>query len=143
MATLAGVLVFGATGAALALTGAGVPFLASAVLTSMAAGLVLHAALRGQTVPERPGEAEALRQLEAYRGYTAVLRHDIRGVLSPALMMSDRLLNHEDKGVQRAGQAVVRSVERATALLATHKEALSAVPEAASTVPDAPAPPPR
>ena len=143
LATLSGVLAFGATGAALALTGAGLPFLLAALAASAALALVMHAALRRQAVPEHPGEAIALAQLEAYRTYTAALRHDIRGVLSPALMMSDRLLNHEDKGVQRAGQAVVRSVERATALLATHKESLSADPAPAQATPAAPAPPPR
>lgn len=141
---LSGVLAFGATGAALALTGAGVPFLVSTVLTCGAAGVVMYAALRhrtaaGGSAPDRSGEAAALARLEAYRGYTAALRHDIRGVLSPALMMSDRLINHKDKGVQRAGHAVVRSVERATALLATHREAMTAEPGAGAATPDAPA----
>lgn len=152
---LSGVLTFGATGAALALTGAGVPFLVSAVLMAAAAGVVMYAVLRrrpvadtsgevgGEAGGEVGGEVAALAQLEAYRDYTAGLRHDIRGVLSPALMMSDRLLNHEDEGVQRAGQAVVRSVERATALLATHKDAMAAGPEAGAATPDAPAPPRR
>ena len=145
---LSGVLAFGATGATLALTGAGVPFLVSAALTSGAVGVVMYAALRHQAVagasgPDRSGEEAALARLEVYRGYTAGLRHDIRGVLSPALMMSDRLLNHEDKGVQRAGHAVRRSVERATALLATHKDAMPGEPEAGPATPDAPAVPPR
>ena len=147
LAILSAVLAFGATGAALAFTTAGVPFLVATAATSAMLGVVLHAVLRRQPMPmststsEQHGEAAALVQLEAYRDYTMALRHDIRGVLSPALMMSDRLINHEDKGVQRAGHAVVRSVERVTALLATHKDALALEPEAAPTVPGVPAPP--
>ena len=35
---------------------------------------------------------------------TATLRHDIRGILSPALLTADRLLNHADPAVKRAGR---------------------------------------
>ncbi len=135
LAVLAGILAFGATGAALALTGAGVPFLLSALLAAAAAGLVQRAAMRRQpvAVPDRSGEAALAARLESYRAATAALRHDLRGVMSPALMMSDRLVNHADPAVQRAGQAVVRSIERSTALLATHRETLAA--EADEVVP--------
>src|SRR5206468_11604456 len=60
-----------------------------------------------------------IRQLEESSSH---LRHDLRGVLSPALMMADRLLRNEDPAIRRAGQAVVRSVERATMLLAENKQ---------------------
>lgn len=126
LSILSGVLAFGALGVALALAGAGVPFPLAGLLSSAAAGLVLYAALRQVPPPDRSAEMAAVATLEAYRGHTAALRHDLRGVLSPALMMSDRLLRHQDPTVQRAGQAVVRSVERATALLSSHKDALSA-----------------
>jgi hypothetical protein len=56
--------------------------------------------------------ASAVR-LESHRR----LRHDIRGALSPALLTADRLLTHADPAVQRAGDIVVRAVERAAALL--------------------------
>ena len=79
-------------------------------------------------------------QLDAYRAHTAMLRHDLRGVLSPALMMSDRLLNHADPAVQRAGTAVVRSIERATSLLATSREIMAAPASAAPEAADRPAP---
>ena len=45
------------------------------------------------------------------------LRHDIRGALSPVLLVADRLLAHTDPAVQRSGDIMVRTVERATALL--------------------------
>ncbi len=45
------------------------------------------------------------------------LRHDIRGALSPALLTADRLLTHTDPAVQRAGDVMVRAIEKAAALL--------------------------
>ncbi len=128
LAILAALLAFGATGAALALTGLGVPFALSATLSAAAVGLVLYAALRAQPPPDRAAELALQAEIDAYRAATAGLRHDLRGVLSPALMMSDRLLQHQDPSVQRAGQAVVRSIERATALLSTNREALAPAP---------------
>ena len=59
------------------------------------------------------GAAAAAVRLESQRR----LRHDIRGALSPALLTADRLLTHADPAVQRAGDVVVRAVERAAALL--------------------------
>ena len=62
---------------------------------------------------------------------TATLRHNLRGALSPALMMADRMAAHADPAVQRAGQIVVRSIERATALIsATRRDPDPAPPQA-------------
>ena len=55
----------------------------------------------------------------------SLLRHELRGALSPALMVSDRLLRSEDPLIRRAGDAVVRSVERATALIGSDRAASS------------------
>ena len=144
LSLLAALAAFGAIGAALAMWGAGVPYLFAALVAAALAGLVQYAAQRGtqavpQPVPElAPTDADpqaAMReQLDAYRAHTAMLRHDLRGVLSPALMMSDRLLNHADPAVQRAGTAVVRSIERATSLLATSRE-MMATPASAGPAP--------
>lgn len=126
---LAGVSAFGAIGAVLALVGLGLPFVLAALLAATAAGLVQFAAQRlaplhpATAAPPR-AEEELRMELGAYRAHTAALRHDLRGVLSPALMVSDRLLNHADPAVQRAGTAVVRSIERATALLANSKDSM-------------------
>jgi signal transduction histidine kinase len=135
--TLAGGLAFGAVGLTIALGGLGVPFLLAAALAAVAAGLVHFAAVRrpmagnGGAPNLQPGNAaktteDAMQeQLKTYRAHTSALRHDLRGVLSPALMMSDRLLNHPDPAVQRAGTAVVRSIDRATALLTESKELMT------------------
>jgi signal transduction histidine kinase len=136
---------FGAAGLSLALLGLGVPFLLGALLAAICAGLLIYAAGRWaleRDLPAEPKEVfdtdleERIRVLEES---SAHLRHDLRGVLSPALMMADRLLRNDDPAIRRAGQAVVRSVERATALLAENKKANgTAIGEDA---PDAQAPP--
>lgn len=115
---------FGTAGAVLALMGLGAPFMLAALATSACAGLVLYAAMPKPTPPAeipttvQPTAPTSLEQLEAE---TAALRHDLRGALSPALMLSDRLVAHADPGVRRAGEAVVQSIERATALIAASR----------------------
>ncbi len=126
-------LAFAASCATLALMGLGVPMLVSAAAAAAAAGLVLHAALLAQVA--RPAAALQTRieaaaasaaaaaeaRLSEVEARAASLRHDLRGVLSPALMVTDRLLGNPDPAVQRAGQAVIRSVERATAIIQASK----------------------
>lgn len=109
---------FGATGIVLALMGAGMPFLLAALLASACAGLVVRAAMpRPAPVPD----VSTNSRIDAIEAQAAILRHDLRGALSPALMVSDRLTSNPDPAVRRAGEAVVRSVERATALLSAAK----------------------
>ncbi len=131
-------LAFSAAFETLALLGLGVPMLLGAVIAAASAGLVLHAALDWKV--ERPiaalqaqllamqasnGNADAVAQahIAEVEARSAALRHDLRGVLSPALMVTDRLLANPDPAIQRAGQAIVRSVDRATALIQASKEA--------------------
>jgi hypothetical protein len=120
----------GAVGLTLALVGLGLPFLAAALLSGCIAGLIHALAAsalqpRPAPTPDTPPATDLAAQLDAYRTHTASLRHDLRGVLSPALMMSDRLLKHGDPAVQRAGSAVVKSIDRATALLAESKSLMA------------------
>lgn len=129
LALLTAALALGTIGIALALVGVGVPFVLAALLPAAAAGLVQYAAMRALLAKSAGSETEAVRgmqqQMEEYRAAVAAMRHDLRGILSPALMMSDRLLCHADPTVQRAGQAVVRSIERATTALSANRETLS------------------
>ena len=115
VAMVAGVAALGTAGGALALFGLGVPYALGALMLSALAGLLVRTALPG------PDPAPAAR-LVAVEAALAALRHDVRGALSPALMMSDRLLASPDPAIVRAGQAVVKSVERATLLLNATKE---------------------
>ncbi len=64
------------------------------------------------------------------------LRHDLRGILSPAMLIADRLVSHDDPSVQRAGDLINRTVERAAARLAETKKA-----EPQKTEADAASPP--
>ena len=68
-------------------------------------------------------EAAAAAQvhLAELRAQTSVLRHDLRGILSPALLTADRLVSSEDPAIRKAGEIVIRTVERASAKLAEAK----------------------
>ena len=57
------------------------------------------------------------------------LRHDLRGALSPALLTADRLINHEDAKVRRAAEIMVKSVDRAAAMLADPDELQPSPPD--------------
>lgn len=114
---------FGAVGAVFALTGAGVPFLLAALATSACVGLVLHAATPRPAPALADPATAAQARLDAIEKQAAGLRHDLRGALSPALIISDRLVESADPAVRRAGESVIRSIERAAALLSAAKTA--------------------
>jgi hypothetical protein len=59
-----------------------------------------------------PAVAAKLKRLADLEAATATLRHDVRGMLAPALLVADRLLAHADPKVVRAGETVVKSVRR-------------------------------
>src|SRR4051812_2852980 len=139
---VAGAAAFGAAGAVLALMGAGVPFLLAAAIAAVCAGLLIYGLGRTLAKPDPDPALSTALDLETrvhlLEESSAHLRHDLRGVLSPALMMADRLLRNEDPAIRRAGQAVVRSVERATTLIVENKKrSLAAVgkSEAAASEP--------
>jgi hypothetical protein len=60
-------------------------------------------------------------RLQALEAKTSSLRHDLRGILSPALLIAERLLAHEDPAIRRAGDVMMKTVERATDRLAETK----------------------
>lgn len=144
LSLVGGAAAFGATGAVLALMGAGVPFLLASVIAAVCTALLIYGVGQILPDPERghgSGAADLESRIRMLDESSAHLRHDLRGVLSPALMMADRLLRNEDPAIRRAGQAVVRSVERATTLIAENKKrSLAAVGKSEA---DAAAPPPR
>jgi hypothetical protein len=45
------------------------------------------------------------------------IRHDVRGALSPALLVTDRLLSSDDAAVRRSGEIILRAIERANDIL--------------------------
>ena len=127
LSVIGGAAAFGASGVVLALMGAGMPFLAAALIAAACTGLLLYGV--GRVLPDQPLESppqppalDLESRVRLLEESSAHLRHDLRGVLSPALMMADRLLKNEDPAIRRAGQAVVRSVERATTLIVENKK---------------------
>ena len=67
---------------------------------------------------ERPGNptdqdtAGKLARLAELEAATSALRHDIRGMLAPALLVVDRLLAHSDPKVAKAGETVLKAIKR-------------------------------
>jgi len=57
--------------------------------------------------------ADKLARLAELEATTSSLRHDLRGMLAPALLVADRLLAHSDPKVVRAGETVVKAINRA------------------------------
>ena len=151
LAALAAAGTFGAIGLALAFVGLGIPYLAAtacvALLAGVAAFVVLHACVVRPLAPlgsEAPGVLgrEVARQrarFTALEATTSSLRHDLRGMLSPALLVSDRLLAHSDPKVVRAGETIVRAITRASERLV---ETRAAAAEAASAQEPQPGPRP-
>ncbi len=80
---------------------------------------------RGNAARPQPLELTLAAKTEQMRK----LRHDIRGALSPVLLVADRLLNHADPAVKRSGEIMVRTVDRATALLAEASDAEPSPPD--------------
>ncbi len=56
-------------------------------------------------------------QLAEMRSAASMLRHDLRGILSPALLTADRLANSQDAAVRKAADILIRCVDRASARL--------------------------
>ncbi len=73
-----------------------------------------------QDSSDESAQAEALwraARLAALVVAAGRLGHDLRGVLSPALLMAERLQSHADPTVRRAADSVVRAIDRATNLV--------------------------
>ena len=57
---------------------------------------------------------------------TRKLGHELRNVLSPAMMMAERISMHTDPQVQRAGKLILDSLDKATALIKAAQAATTA-----------------
>ena len=119
LALLAGVAAFAACGLTLALLGLGLPYALGAAASGLCAGLLIYALGRWthSHTPPAPAENPAGTRVTELERELSSLRHELRGALSPALMVSDRLLKSDDPLIRRAGDTVVRSIDRATTLL--------------------------
>lgn len=68
-----------------------------------------------QRTPGTPDQhvAGKLARLIELEATMSELRHDLRGMLSPALLVVDRLLAHSDPKVVKAGETVLKAITRA------------------------------
>ena len=80
--------------------------------------LVRHISQRAPApAPIPAGVAEAADKLHVLEAKTSSLRHDLRGILSPAYLTAERLLTHADPQAKRAGEMMIKTIERASARL--------------------------
>lgn len=123
LAFACGGLAFAAALGSLLLADAGISFALAVLVPAVLAGILMFLVVRRWHLPVRDDATVQVlqNQISELEASSSALRHDLRGVLSPALMMADRLVNNPDPAVRRAGNAVVRSVDRATALLTASK----------------------
>jgi hypothetical protein len=71
--------------------------------------------MTNRRLPGTPDQdvADKLARLAELEETTSTLRHDLRGMLAPALLVVDRLLEHSDPKVVKAGETVAKAIERA------------------------------
>ena len=69
-------------------------------------------------------------RLAALGTAVAKISHDLRGILSPALLTAERLQMSQDPSIKRAGDTLVRAVERATELVRRTVEFVREIPVA-------------
>lgn len=68
-------------------------------------------------------DAEQSRVEELER-LVSELRHDLRGAMSPAALIADRLRQHSDPAVQRSGKTIGLVVERVLVILDATSQAV-------------------
>jgi len=71
--------------------------------------------MTSEATPGTPDQdvVSKLARLAELEATTSTLRHDLRGMLAPALLVIDRLLAHSDPKVVRAGETVMKAIRRA------------------------------
>ncbi len=63
-------------------------------------------------------EAQLAEKLREHAQASSRLRHDLRGILSPALLLADRLLMSQDPLSKRTAETMILTIERAEKALA-------------------------
>jgi signal transduction histidine kinase len=82
----------------------------SIAAVALLAGL-LAGGLIGRSAGRRAAAPETLPPTALSR-----LSHDLRGALSPAMLMAERLEGHGDAGVRQAAEIISRALDRAATL---------------------------
>ncbi|HTW27557.1 MAG TPA: hypothetical protein VME92_10550 [Acetobacteraceae bacterium] len=73
--------------------------------------------------------ASASDQLQAMEASLSHLRHDLRGALAPAMLVTERLLEFPDAKVQRTGRIVQNALDRAASLLEASRRGAPPAPQ--------------
>ena len=66
---------------------------------------------------EEAMEDAARPRVEVLERLVSELRHDLRGAISPAALVADRLRQNADPGIQRSGRTIGLVVDRVLAIL--------------------------
>lgn len=84
----------------------------------LAGALLLGFGLGGMAVWFNRRNAEVLAQSKVAELAMSVSRltHDLRGALSPALLMAERLERHNDPAVRQAAEVVAKAMDRAATM---------------------------
>ena len=84
----------------------------------LAAALLLGAVLGAGVIwfMHRNAEAAARADVAELSAAVSALTHDLRGALSPSLLMAERLERHGDPAVRQAGETISKAMDRATSL---------------------------
>ncbi|MCX7381945.1 MAG: hypothetical protein NT133_11140 [Alphaproteobacteria bacterium] len=88
-------------------------FTTLALLAGIGIGWI-GAAMRRPAPPEAPLAPEDTRAADI-AGVLGRTTHDIRGALSPAMLMTERLEGHADPAVREIAEAISRAMDQATA----------------------------
>ena len=64
----------------------------------------------------RGAEIAAQTRVGALTASVSRLTHDLRGALSPSLLMAERLERHSDPAVRQAAEVIVKAMDRAAAI---------------------------
>lgn len=106
--------------ASAAVSPSGVPRVARVLLPALVALGAGMALFRSATAAVRRSTDDVDARVAAAEARNAVLtkaasqmRHDLRGILSPALLTADRLAMSQDPASRRAGEVMIMTVERA------------------------------
>ena len=82
-------------------------------LVSLTLGFVLWRGVEGARLAAERRLEGVEAQLAAAAKAGSQLRHDLRGILSPALLTADRLSNSQDPIAKRAADTMIATIERA------------------------------
>jgi signal transduction histidine kinase len=64
----------------------------------------------------RNAEALAQARMAEMAASVSRLTHDLRGAMSPALLMAERLERHDDPAVRQAAEVVAKAMQRASTM---------------------------